>query len=123
MKINYRRYRKELEKTYEGTCTVAVYAPYKDPVTKQTKHQEVQIFTDQPCRKSFKNIASVDSIDPAARVVQVIALFLSPELTIPPGSKITVTQSGEPADYTRSGEPAVYPTHQEIILELFKGWA
>ena len=26
-------------------------------------------------------------------------------------------------EYKNSGEPAVYNTHQEIMLELWKGWA
>ena len=39
------------------------------------------------------------------------------------GSKIVVTQNGRTQIFSSSGEAAVYPTHQEIILELFKGWA
>ena len=39
-------------------------------------------------------------------------------------SKIVVTKKNSfVEDYKNSGKPAVYDTHQEIILENFKGWA
>ena len=61
-----------------------------------------------------------DSVDAA---LQATKLFISPDITIKPGSKITVTQTGVTTEYTGSGVPAVYPTHQEIMLELFESWA
>ena len=53
----------------------------------------------------------------------MIELFISPDITIKPNSKIIVTQAGVTTDYTYSGVPAVYDTHQQIILEFFTEWA
>ena len=53
----------------------------------------------------------------------VIKLFISSDIVIKSGSKLTVTQTGVTTAYTGSGVPAVYPTHQETILELFESWA
>ncbi|SDF61830.1 hypothetical protein [Sporomusa acidovorans] len=115
--------RKAIESMYAGVCTVYEYQSTKDPVTKISEQQEVAVLTDQPCRLSFKTITGTSSADGAAAVAQEVKLFIAPELTIKPGSKITVTQNNVTADYESSGKPAVYTHHQEIILELFKGWA
>ena len=56
-------------------------------------------------------------------MAQSVTLYIDPSVDIPEGSKITVTQNGVTRDYERSGRPAVYSCHQEIPLELFKGWA
>ena len=54
---------------------------------------------------------------------QTIKLYIYPDINIKNGSKIIVTQNGKKQEYKNSGEPARYETHQEIMLELFKGWA
>jgi len=56
-------------------------------------------------------------------MVQSVKLFISPGVVIKEGSKITVSREGMEFVYASSGVPALYPTHQEIMLELFKGWA
>jgi len=108
---------------YTGRCIVYEYQPVKDPVTKITGPQEVPVLTDQPCRLSYKTIAGTSTVDGAAMPTQIIKLFIGPELNIKPGSKITVTQNDITANYQSSGKPATYTNHQEIILELFKGFA
>ncbi|CUH95882.1 hypothetical protein P22_1968 [Propionispora sp. 2/2-37] len=115
--------RKAIESMYAGVCTVYEYQSIKDPVTKITSQKEVAVLTDQPCRLSFKNITGTSSNDGAAAVTQEIKLFIAPEVTIKPGAKLTITQNGVTADYEGSGKPAVYTHHQEIILDLFKGYA
>lgn len=107
-----------IEQLYTGNCTVSEYHDVTDPITKITKKQEAVVLTDQRCRLSFKNIPSASN----GTVSQSIKLFVSPDITIKPGSKIVITQNGVTASYTRSGEPAIYTNHQEISLELFKGW-
>ena len=81
------------------------------------------VLENQPCRLSFENIAATAQTETAATVSQGIKLFMSPEISIQPGSKILVRQNGMCGVYKASGEPAIFRTHQEIILELFKGWA
>lgn len=56
-------------------------------------------------------------------MAQTVTLYIDPDLEIPEGSKITVTQNGVIGDYERSGKAAVYTCHQEVPLELFRGWA
>lgn len=79
---------------------------------------------DLPCRLSFKTINSTNQNDNAASaVVQIVKVFLAPEIKVKPGSKLTITQNDVTTEYKCSGKPAFYSTHQEIVLELFKGWA
>ena len=78
---------------------------------------------DKPCRVSFEDIYVNTETDTEAKKLQKIKLFIAPELDIKSGSKIVVTRKGRVTSYKNSGEPAIYDTHQEIMLELFKGWA
>ena len=109
--------RRTIEKYYDKTCTVTEYQ--KTKVNGVVSFAEVQVLVDVPCRLSYKTIASNNETDSVSQIHQVTKLFISPDLIIPTGSKITV----DGIDYSRSGVPAVYDTHQEIVLELFKGWS
>lgn len=113
--------RKALESTYEGRATVVEYQKIKDEYG-LTSFQEVTVLEDQPCKLSFETLTS-NSGDPVATISQGVKLFLSPDVEIKAGSKIIVTQHGRTTEYSNSGVPAVYPTHQEIMLTLFNGWA
>lgn len=115
--------RKAIEATYFGTLTVTEMKKEKDAKTKLTKTEPVVVLENQPCKLSFETLKSAVQTDSAATVAQITKLFVSPDVSIRAGSKITVTQDGVTTDYTRSGVPAVYPTHQEIVLELFKEYA
>ena len=94
-----------------------------DAKTKLTKAEPVVTLENQPCKLSFETLKSAVQTDSAANIAQVTKLFVSPDVSIRAGSKITVAQDGVAADYTCSGVPAVYPTHQEIVLELFEDYA
>lgn len=118
-----RMHREALEASYAGKCTVAILKSVTDPITKITSKQEVVEQKDIPCRLSFSRARSAGEAGPTAAVTQTIKLFLAPEVQIKPGSRITVAQNGWTNQYERSGRPAVYVSHQEITLELFRGWA
>lgn len=115
--------RKAIEVTYFGTLTVTERKKEKDERSKLTKDVEVVVLENQPCKLSFEKLQTAIQSDSAATITQVTKLFVSPDISINAGSKITVSQDNVTADYTCSGVPAIYPTHQEIILELFKGFA
>lgn len=115
--------RKAVEATYFGTLTVTEMKREKDAKSKLTKTEPVVVLEDQPCKLSFETLKSAVQTDSAATVTQITKLFVSPDVLIRAGSKITVTQDGVTTDYTRSGVSAVYPTHQEIVLDLFERWA
>ena len=115
--------RKAIEATYFGTLTVTERKKEKDERSKLTKDVEVVVLENQPCKLSFEKLQTAIQSDSAATITQVTKLFVSPDISINAGSKITVSQDNVTTDYTCSGGPAIYPTHQEIILELFKDFA
>lgn len=118
-----KRARKALEALYDGTCTITEHQKVKKP-NGSTGFHDVPVLTDQPCRISYKTVdTNNQSESGGSAVVQVTELFISPEVDIKPGSKITVTQHGQTVDYQMSGKPAMYDTHQEVILDLFKEWS
>ena len=114
--------RKALEMFYIGICDVIIHEKVTNPVTKRTEFSESTIILGQPCRLSFST-PSPTSDGEVAQVEQQPVLFISPDVSIPSGSKIIVTQNGRSTKYTNSSETRLYGNHQEIALELFKGWA
>lgn len=119
----YRAARKAQELQYFGLMTVTEHKKVTDKRSKLTAERDVVVLENQPCRLSFETLKPAQQTETAASITQIIKLFLAPEVTVKPGSKVTVTQNGVRADYKCSGAPAIYPTHQEIILELFERWA
>ena len=107
---------------YDGVCVVTEYKETRDPLTKKTVFVETPVLVSQPCKLSFSS-SPVTGDDNVASVVQETKLFISPDVTIKKGSKITVTQNGVTTEYANSSEPKIYATHQEITLKLFEGWA
>ncbi|WP_413927118.1 hypothetical protein [Clostridioides sp. ES-S-0145-01] len=107
--------RKAIEMMYRDKCTIVEYQPVKDTITKRTNNKEVVALENQPCKLSYKNIVSATE-GKVAKLEQTIKLFISPNISIKAGSKLIINNK----EYVRSGEPAIYPSHQEIILELFK---
>ena len=115
--------RKAIEATYFGTLKVTEMKKVKNEKSKLTKMIDVVVLENQPCKLSFEKLQATIQSESAATITQVTKLFVSPDISINAGSKITVSQDNVTTDYTCSGVPAIYPTHQEIILELFKGFA
>ena len=115
--------RKAIESLYNGKCTITEHQKVKKE-NKSTGFQDVVVLKNQPCRLSFKTINNTNKTDTtASAVVQITKVFLAPEIQVKPGSKLTITQNNVTTEYKSSGQPAFYGTHQEIVLELFKGWA
>lgn len=115
--------RKAVESLYKGLCTVKVWQGVENPITHVMEYQEVTLFTDQKCKLSYEKQTSTTPTGGPAVIAQTIKLFISPELDVPAGSKIIVTQHGKTAEYARSGKPAVYTDHQEIMLEAFERYS
>ena len=108
---------------YTSVCDIISYQDVTDPTTMRTTQAEVAVAKQLPCRLSFESSRAASQTETAAAVAQGVKLFLAPDIAVPAGSKIVVTQNGRTTVYAASGEAAVYPTHQEIMLELFRGWA
>lgn len=118
-----RMHRKAVEATYDGTCRIYGMQSVKDPVTKVTMQDEALVQDGIACHLSYSSAAPAAGSDTVTAVAQTIKLFMTPELTVPPGCRIEVTQQGRAESYAQSGKAAVYPSHQEILLELWKGYA
>lgn len=112
---------KAVESLYNGVCTITEYQKVKRE-NKSTAFEEVVVFENQPCRMSYKTVNPTNQGAIANAVTQSVTVFLSPTIEVKPGSKLTITQNGVTTVYKSSGTPAVYSSHQEIPLELFKGW-
>lgn len=115
--------RKAQEALYASVMTVTERCKVKDERSKLTTERDVVVLENQPCRLSFETLKPAGQTETAANITQVIKLFLAPEIKVKEGSKVTVTQNNVTTDYQCSGVPAIYPTHQEIMLELFERWA
>jgi len=90
---------------------------------KSTGFQDVVVLQNQPCKLSYEKVTNTNQTESAAALIQTAKLFIAPEIQVKPGSKLTISQNGIVTEYKNSGEPAIYGTHQEIVLELFKGWS
>ena len=122
--VGGKSYAVAIKSLWRGKCTVTVRNnDTTDENTGRVVVGEVDTYTDEPCRISFDTVNATQPENNAANIVQSITLFIDRAVAIPEGSKITVTQNGATAVYEKSGKPAVYSTHQEIPLEIFKGWA
>lgn len=122
--VDGKSYATAIKSLWRGKCTVTVRNnDTTDENTGRVAVGEVDTYKDEPCRISFDTVNATQPENNAANIVQSITLFIDRAVAIPEGSKITVTQNGVTAVYEKSGKPAVYSTHQEIPLELFKGWA
>lgn len=116
-------YKKAVQSMWTGRATVTVLVGKLNPANGRTEPTESVTVSDAPCRISHSTVKSTQPSEEAAAVVQSVTLYIDPSVDIPEGSKVTITQNGVTRDFARSGKPAVYTTHQEISLELFKGWA
>lgn len=121
--VSNRNYKNAINILWVDRCEICVLSNTKDSRTGKTRQQWVSVFSDLPCRLSFKNVAVPTETDSAARVVQSTKLFLDKSVDVPPGSKIIVTHENEKREYAQSGVPAVYSFHQEIPIEICEEWA
>lgn len=117
-------YEQDIKSLWRGKCTVTICKSVPDTETSRMMQVEEPIYIDEPCRLSYTTETITERTgDGACRKIQSIVLFVDKSLSIPPGSKITVTQNGTTAAYEMSGVPSVYSHHQQINLDLFGGWA
>ena len=114
--------KKAIQSLWTGVCNIFGFKDVEDEYG-ATSHAEVALFENLPCRLSFKNISQTSQTESFAVSSQVVKLFIAPEVYVPPGSVIEVTQNGGTRKYKHSGISAVYTNHQEIVLEAYKGSA
>jgi len=111
-----------IESMYEDTFNLVEYQKVVG-ANHVTSFQEVTVQSNIPCRLSFSSANSASKQEANNSVAQTIELFTAKTVDIKEGSKIVVTHDGGTYYFKRSGIPSVYKTHQEVMLEDFKGWS
>lgn len=112
--------RPNIERMYRGTLTVHEWEVVNDPVTHITSEAEVVIVENQPCLLSNTSTAPTTSAEGVPSVTKITKIFVAPDIPIKDGSKLVVTQDGVTNTYERSGKPSVYPTHQEVTVNIIE---
>lgn len=113
-------HRKRVERLYEDTCDVYAYRHEPQAGSKLVRPSLVCVMQGIPCRLSFKTEEAGTRKTGTTAIGQQAVLFLAPEWEIKPGSKVEVLRFGRRIVYKSSGAPAVYPSHQEITLDLWE---
>jgi len=104
-------------------CDVYVSEQTTQSDTGRTVMQERRLHQDILCRVSFRRgieaMGVVRDVQGAAmESVQVVRLFLTPDIEIPPGSRVIVRRgNGQTLHFARTGVPAVFEGHQEVRME------
>ena len=83
--------RTALERLWKDRCSIFIREEVTDPVTHLTDSEEKPLLQDQPCKLSFETLTSTNG-DEVATAQQVVKLFLSPDVKVPAGCKIIVTE-------------------------------
>ena len=119
--------RKALRRFWTDRCAIYVTDGAVDKTTGRTVFTERLLHADVPCRLSFRMSfetvrAAQDVGDGATAAGQAVKIFMAPDVTIPPGSKIVVSRRGTEFTFWRSGVPAVFEGHQEVRAERQARW-
>lgn len=103
--------RKACETMYDHTCNI-----YCSQEVVQSngvsKFEDVLLYENQPCHISQSAI-SAKSNGISSIITTVINLYISPDITIPAGSRIICNGN----EYKNSGVPASYGPFQKIQLD------
>lgn len=108
--------REAIQSMWAGICNIFGFKNSKNKygtVVSEVK----ELYKNIPCRLSFKNISQTEQTESMSKTSQVVKLFIAPEVYVPPGSIVEVTQNGVTRKYKHSGISAVYTNHQEIVLD------
>lgn len=107
--------RKATEKLYDSKADIFVMEKIDGgSVFAEDKQRPKLIYALEPCRVSQKSIGASES----GAVQYETKLIISPDLDIPAGSRVVVTDiHGNVDEYVYSGDPFdSYTSHQEITL-------
>lgn len=113
--MNYRKYRRGLEKLYEDRTTIRRRMDVETPWG-ETRQEDVEIYKDQPCRISQKALGANKQTQVQNDIIYETKLFISPDIEILQGDRVEIIRGRLIQGYT-AGEPFFYPTHQEISLQ------
>lgn len=106
---------------YTDVCSI--YNQQKIKVNNKTKFESVLVVENEPCRLSYDSPKIAVQTESSANVSNNVKLFISPQIDVAEGSRIEVVREGKTYQFKCSGMPSMYPTHQEIKLELSEVYA
>ena len=106
--------RRALERTFQGVMDI--FGQNKELVGGETRLRWQLLQQAVPCALSWGKGAPAQQGEDAGGIHYPATIFCAPELDIPPGSRIAVTQQGKTVPFQYSGECARYPTHQQIVV-------
>lgn len=124
-------------KLYGSVCTIIENEKYISD-NGATNFRRKVVVENEPCRLSYSSFSygkngdngiyysskeSKNSGNMAYSSLQVIKLFIRPDIKIKNGSRVIVEQNGIKEEFINSGKPAVYSGHQEVMLMLKSEWA
>ena len=112
--------RPHIERMYRGILTIHEWTLVTDPDTHISSEVESIVVEDQPCLLSNTSTAPTTSAEGIPSATKVTKIFVAPDIIIKEGSKLVVTQDGVTNTYERSGIPSVYPTHQEVSVNVIE---
>lgn len=112
--------RANIERMYRGTLTIHEWEVVTDPITHISSEVEIITVENQPCMLSNTSTAPTTSAEGVPSVSKITKIFVAPDIPIKEGSKLVVTQDGVTNTYERSGIPSVYPTHQEVTVNIME---
>lgn len=110
--------RKQWESLYEGTCDIYTYQQSYNADRHCLSSEKVLAVEGVPCRCALPGSGYGYESKTVSKLEQDIRLYLAPEVDIPAGSEITVTQANWKAVFKSSGTPRKYVTHQEVALRV-----
>lgn len=114
--------RTALHGMFDGVCSIWGTVPFRDE-NGISRQREVLDAADVPCHLSFISAGAAKNDGKGSKVQVVARLFLPPELTVNPGSKVYVRQQGRDYCLVCSSQALGYCWHQEIDMCRPDDWA
>lgn len=114
--------RRAIESLYCGRIDAFQEIGFTDEHTHVTEFKKMRTVYNEPCRKIEVSSTTTTRNEPAKQGLE-IKVMLRPEVSIPAGSTVILTQHGERRKFKMSGTPEIYSDHQVIPLTLFEEYA
>ncbi len=119
------RIKRVLDKFYTDRCTVVEVCPVTTDGL--TRFYEKTVYENIPCKISVKAFLFGENAagegNNLSKVSKKAKLFLPPEYTILPGSRVEIYSKGRKSVYGKSGEMNYYFSHNEVMVEIEKKYA
>lgn len=114
--------KEDIAQLYHGRMSVTEYRKTVDANgISKLKLEKVQ--GGIPCRLSYKRKTQNVPDDNASEIQLETVIYCDPDIVVPEGSVIEVTQEGHTDTFELSGGIARYHSHQEIYVRKFEARA